>query len=139
MGARGRIVNLVTDRAHFSGGYAVADGVTRSAGPKIRRRSAPPTVHGPLQKLSEGKSEGPTVARCFPPFGFEHAHLPMDVPLIESESSQYVAFIRDAQGLRALPRIGIRRGRLVRITVLRASIQLGMVCLVSENAGALLY
>jgi hypothetical protein len=63
----------------------------------------------------------------------------MDVPLIESESSQYVAFIRDAQGLRALPRIGIRRGRLVRITDLRASIQLGMVCLVSENAGALLY
>jgi len=63
----------------------------------------------------------------------------MDVPLIESESSQYVALIRDAQGLRAFPRIGILRRRLVRITVLRASIPLGMVCLMSENAGALLY
>ena len=72
------------------------------------------------QILSEGKLEGPTIARCFPPFGFEHAHLPMDVPLIESESSQYVAFIRDAQGLRVLPRMGILSWRLVRITVLRA-------------------
>ena len=103
-----------------------------------RRGTTKPLTVPPA--ITEGKSEDvPPVALCFPPFGFETALPLLDVPLIHSESSQYVTLIRHTQGLRVFPGIRILRRRLTRISVLRASIQLGMVRLVSENASAILY
>jgi hypothetical protein len=118
-------------------------GSRRNLTVKLRGRpEAPvqaPAVHGPLQRLLDGKSNDPTVALCFPPLGFEHALGSVDDPLISSQPSEYAALIVNTQGLRVLPRIEILWHRLLRITALRTSIQLGMVRLVSEYASALLY